>query len=269
MNKRLIPKLLILVLLLAGIHGCKPRRDIIPVADDLLRSPERALRTLHANQADFEFYSARFSGDALWEGKNYSVSGSLRIQKDQAIFLSVAPFLGIELARVLITPDTVKYINRMQSNYFIGDMRFINKMLGTDLDFYMLQAILTGNDFEHFSADNFNVTDDRSMIYLHSSGRRRINERDAPRIEHGIWMEPVNYRVRKSIVIDPETQRSIEADYNHYENMEGQWLPNDLAISFIEPKGQSKLSIRLNRTTLNQPQEFSFSIPSRYTPVDF
>lgn len=269
MNKPLIPYLLIVVLLLAGIQGCKPRRDIIPVADDLLRSSERALRTLHTNQANFEYYSARFSGDALWDDKNYNIAGSIKIQQDKAIFLSVAPFLGIELARLLITPDTIKFLNRLQSTYFVGDIGFLNRMLRTDLDFYMLQAILTGNDFEHFTADNFSVTDDRSMVYLHSPARGRNDNRDGTRFEHSIWMEGTNFRIRKAIVVDPLTQRRIEADYNNYENLDGQWLPNDLAISFIEPKGRSELSIRLNRTTLNQPQEFSFSIPSRYTPIDF
>ncbi len=44
------------------------------------------------------------------------------MEKDKAIFLSVAPFLGIEVARVLITPDTVKFINRLQSRFFVGDI---------------------------------------------------------------------------------------------------------------------------------------------------
>ena len=268
MNRTLIPKLLILILLLGSIQACKSRRDIILVSDELLRSPERALRTLHANQADFQFYSARFSGDALWEGKSYPVSGSLRMEKDKAIFLSVAPFLGIEVARVLITPDTVKFINRLQSRFFVGDIEFINDLLGAELDFYMLQSILTGNDFEHFTTDNFKVSDDRSMVLLRSSGRRpKDNSRGTP-LEHSIWMDPSNYRIRKAIVQDQTGQRRIEADYNSYEDLSGLWLPRDLALKFTEPDSRAELSIRLNRSNLNQPQDFSFSIPSRYTPMD-
>ena len=269
MNKNLISKFLILLVLLGSIQACKPRRDVIPVVGDLLRSPERALRTLHANQADFAFYEARFSGEALWEGQNLPLAGSLRIQKDQAIFVSVAPFLGIEVARVLITPDTVKYLNRMQATYFVGDMRFINQMLGTNLDFYMLQAILTGNDFEHFTSDNFSVSGDRSMILLHSPSRRPKDQRNAPGMEHHIWMEPLNYRIRTAIARDPETDRKIQAEYNNYENLEGQWLPNDLKLSFSDSGSHAEISVRLNRISLNQPQEFSFSIPSRYKPIDF
>lgn len=268
MNRRLIPKFLILILLLASIQACKPRREIVPVVDELLRSPERALRALHSNQADFEYYSARFSGEATWEGKTYPMAGSLKIKKDEIIFLSIAPVLGIEVARVMITPDTVKYLNRLQSSYFVGDMEFFNKLLGADLDFYMLQAILMGNDFEHFTAEDFRVTDDRSLIYLHSPGRRSKDNLQGPPLDHKIWMEPVNYRIRRAVAQDESGEQIIEADYNNFENLEGQWLPNDLAITFTDPGDRAEIKIRLNRTSLNQPQEFSFSIPSRYTPME-
>lgn len=269
MNKSIILKFLTIVLLAGSFLSCKPRRDITPAVDDLLRSPERAIRTMHANQADFDFYSARFSGSAFWENSNYNISGTLRIQKNQAIFFSVTPLLGIEVARILITPDTVKFLNRLQASYFVGDMRFINNMLGTDLDFYMLQAILTGNDFEHFTNDNFRISDDRDMLLLSSSSRRRRDNRQAPSIEHNIWLDRGNYRIRQTIIYDPAGQRMIRADYKSFERLDGQWLPNELTLLFTDPGSRAEISYRLSRTSLNSPQEMTFSIPSRYKEIDF
>lgn len=269
MNKSLFAKFLVMILLAGSFNACKPRRDITPGIDDLLRSPERAIRTMHANQANFDFFSARFSGNAFWENSNYNVSGTLRIHKDQAIFLSVTPLLGIEVARVLITPDTVKFLNRLQSSYFIGDMRFINNMLGTDLDFYMLQSLLTGNDFEHFTTDNFRISDDRDMLLLSAASRRRKNNRQAPPIEHNIWLDRENYRIRQTIIYDSAERRMIRADYKGFERLDGQLLPNDLVLTFTDPGSRAELTYRLSRTSLNSPQEMTFSVPSRYKPIDF
>ncbi len=269
MNKSILPNILILILLVGSFNACKPRRDIItPAIDDLLRSPERALRTMHANQADFDFYAARFSGNAFWGNSNYNVSGTLRIHKDQAIFLSVTPLLGIEVARLLITPDTVKFLNRLQSSYFIGDMSFINDMLGTDLDFYMLQAILTGNDFEHFTSDNFRISDDRGMLLLSSPARRRKNDHQAPAVEHNIWLDRENFRIRQTVVYDASQRRMIRADYKSFETLGGQLLPNDLVLVFTDPGSRAELTLRTSRTSINSPQEMTFSVPSRYKPMD-
>jgi len=269
MNKRLLNYLLILLLLAGSFQACKPRRDITPAVDEMLRSPDRAIRAMHANQADFSFYSARFSGTALWENSSYNISGSIRIQKDQAIFISVTPFLGIEVARILVTPDTVKFVNRLESSYFVGDMRFINSMLGTDLDFYMLQAILTGNDFEHFTNDNFRVLNDRDMLLLSSPSRRRSDNRHAHPIEHNIWIDRESFRIKQSVAYDSAERRMIRADYKSHERLDGQLLPNDIVLLFTDATSQAELSYRTSRASLNSPQDITFSIPARYKPIDF
>ncbi len=259
-----------MLLVAAGaFQACKPRRDITPAIGDLLKSPDRALRAMHSNHANFNFYSTRFSGTAIWENNSYIISGSIRIQKNQAIYISVTPFLGIEVARLLVTPDTVKFLNRLESSFFVGDIGFLNNMLGTDLDFFMLQAILTGNDFEHFTTDNFRVANDRDMLLLSSSTRHRHTSRNAPSIEHSLWIDPSTYRIRQSIAFDPSEKRMIRVDYLNFEQIEGQLFPNNIVLLFTDAGSRAELSYRTSKTSLNSPLDFSFSIPTRYKPIDF
>lgn len=269
MNRRLTKTILVLLFIAGALVACKPRRDITPAVEPLLGAPELAIRTMHANHANFNSYSTRFSGTALWNNTSYTVSGSIRIQKNQAIFISVTPFLGIEVARLLVTPDTVKFVNRLESSYFIGDMRFLNDMLGTDLDFYMLQAILTGNDFEHFTTDNFSIANDRDMMVISTTTRRRLNSLNEPPIEHSLWIDPQTYRIRQSIAVDPAEKRMIRADYRNFETLEGQLFPNDVVLQFSDPESTAELSYRASRSSLASPLDFTFNIPSRYKPIDF
>lgn len=269
MNRQSIIYPLLLLLIAGAFQACRPRRDITPAIDDLLKSPDRTIRAMHSNQANFNFYSTRFSGTALWENNTYNISGSIRIQKNQAIFISVTPILGIEVARLLITPDTVKFLNRLESSYFVGDIRFLNNMLGTDLDFFMLQAILTGNDFEHFTTDNFRVANDRDMLLLSSASRRRQSSRNAPVIEHNLWIDPNTYRIKQNIAFDPGARRMIRVDYQNFERLEGQLFPSQIVLLITDAGSRAELSYRTSRTSLNSPLDFSFSIPARYKPIDF
>ena len=79
------------------------------------------------NQPAFDWMSTRFSGSVLWDGKTHSIAGSMRIRSDSAIYISIAPILGIEIARAIITPDSVKLINRLESTYYSGDMKILFK----------------------------------------------------------------------------------------------------------------------------------------------
>jgi hypothetical protein len=273
MNNRslvLIPRLLLLLLAVATLESCKPTRVATPVTEAHLMTPDRLVLAMHNNHATFEHFSSRFSGNALIDNQNYNVSGSIRIHKDEAIFVSIAPLLGIEVARALITPDTVKFVNRLEGSYFVGDMRFINSMLNTDLDFYMLQAILLGNDFEHFTAHNFQVMEDRGRLMLHSPSRGRSGAGfAATAMQHNLWLDDESFRIRQALLYDPGRNRSIRAEYHDFSTIDGQLIPSNISLTFTEPMGKAEISIRYNRTTLNVPQQMSFSIPSRYTPMDF
>ena len=75
---------------------------------------------------------------------------SLLKRKDSAIWISVTPVLGIEVARLLVTNDSVKMMNRLNSTYFTGNFKLINKLFNADIDYDMFQSFLVGNDFTYY-----------------------------------------------------------------------------------------------------------------------
>ncbi|MCB0807539.1 MAG: DUF4292 domain-containing protein, partial [Bacteroidales bacterium] len=81
---------------------------------------------LKENELKFEWFSAKFNLDLIIDKKKNSFRGQLRMRKDSAIWVSFSPALGIEMARLLITEDSVKFINRINKTYFAGDYRVVN-----------------------------------------------------------------------------------------------------------------------------------------------
>ena len=75
--------------------------------------------------------------------KEQSITASLRIKKDKVIWIKAA-VLGITLAKVLITPEGVRYYETISNTYFEGDFTFLSDLLGTEIDFKKAQDVLLG-----------------------------------------------------------------------------------------------------------------------------
>lgn len=266
MSVRLSIIIFLFILLMAA---CGPLREVVtPEPDISTVAVSRTLSAMRENETSFDFFATRFSGYATIDNNSYNLSGSIRIRKDSAIFVSVSPLLGIEMARVLVTPEEVRFINRLEGTYFIGDMGFINSMLNTNLDFYMLQSILVGNDFSHFSSENFKVTADRGRILLQNPERYPKNMHNPGfAFQQNIWLDPDSHRIAENLLYDPVSRRSLRSKYERFDRVDDQFVPRDLVFLFVEPGARTELNLRYSRTTINEPQPITFSIPSRYMPL--
>lgn len=225
---------------------------------------------MRSHETSFDFFSARYAGTANFEGLDYSISGNLRIRNDSAIYISLAPVLGIEIARLLVTPDSVKMINRLDNTYFQGDINLLSDMMNTYLDFYMLQALLLGNDFSHFTTNDLRVSNDKNRILIHGNKRRpKLNSTGNVSFQQNLWLNRDNYRIEENLLYDPLTQRSLRAVYPDNYQFDGQWIPREMSMVFAEPGARASMSLRYSRVAIDQPQTISFSIPRNYTPLNF
>ncbi|HSZ72091.1 MAG TPA: DUF4292 domain-containing protein [Cytophagaceae bacterium] len=87
-----------------------------------------------------------------------NLTANIRIKKDSIIWLSVTPGMGIEVLRAVITPDSVKLINRIDNKYDQYSISYIRETLGIGLDYYNLQNLLVGDVLLPLSDDDLVTT---------------------------------------------------------------------------------------------------------------
>ena len=80
-------------------------------------------------------------------GKTTRVNGTMRIKKGEVIQLSIAPFLGIEVARAEISPFGVLVIDRMNKRYVRVSFTELQELANAQLDFHTLQALFLNEIF--------------------------------------------------------------------------------------------------------------------------
>ena len=254
-------------------QGCSSARRAIkaPLKE---KGADYLFEKLKQNEIHFSDLSAKFSAEYTVDKKKTTLSGQLRIKHDSIIWISISPLLGIEMARIELTNDSAKYLNRIGSTYFLRDISYINELLNKTLDFDMVQAFMLGNDFSFYENGKFRAGIEKSSYKLVTAERHKLkkyvrNNEDVADIplQH-IWLDPSNFKITKVLVKEIDNDnRKFEANYAAFQLISGQLFPTEL--SFDIETGTKKVNIKVSysRIVLDQQLSFPFKIPANYKPI--
>ncbi len=239
------------------------------------KNSKALIKYLKENELKFEWISAKANVETLIDEKSENFDIKVKIRKDSAMLVSIQYLLGLEVAKVLITRDSVKMVNYIQKNYFKGDFNYINELLKADIDFDLLQAVLSGNSAEFHDDDTKlkPITDRTNCKYLLSTMRkRRLRKIQNGNVEikdalQTISLNPENFKIIANEFIDPITNRKFIASYKNFTQKDSVYAPYHVDIDLV---AQKKASVKIDyvRIEKNTPQKLTLNIPSKYEAVD-
>ncbi len=276
MNKRVdsvfLKQLFCLLLLLIFIEACKTKQKAVikPVVDN--RPAQQLYRKQQANELNFTTLSLKADISTDIEGNNQSFDAHIRVKKDSIIWINISA-LAIDVARVIITPDSVKVMNRIKSNYFADDICKINDLINADFDFEMLQSILVGNSFDFYNDDRLKTSIDGNRYLLSSYKKYKLkkiinNPTVSPDRDplQSIWLDPTSFKIVKLLLNDFATNRQMQADYSKFEVVDSVLFPRHIDIN-ISAQKNIKATINYSKVKLNEPQTFPFKVPEKYDRI--
>jgi hypothetical protein len=236
------------------------------------------------------------------ETESSGFKATIRMRKDSLIWVSITPALGIEMIRVMITPDSLKYLSKIPDNkfYYLGNFEDVNKLVGTAFDFEMLQQLLVGNaiglekDERRFRSEVDG--DDYLLISKYRRKVRRVvgvDDRklesdtilvnpDDPRFQRTMrksedaddlivsryWFEASQFRLVKSIFNDLLRQRTLEISYNDFHASEEQFYPANCRLTISNPQVKQILNYEITKLASGKAYDFPFEIPVDYVRRD-
>ena len=98
-----------------------------------------------AHAADFEWMTAKMSGELKTENGELPISGTLRMRRDSAIWISASGLMGMEAGRVLVTQDSVIVVNRLDKTYLAEPLAEVTGQLQLPLTLGEGQTLLLGD----------------------------------------------------------------------------------------------------------------------------
>ena len=266
-------RLLIFTFIAVVISACSSSRKAVrePIRE---QGAEFLLNKLKEHELKFQQFSAKFNVTYQIDRKKTSVSGNLRIDYDSIIWISITPALGIEAVRFMLTPDSIKYLNRLSNTYFLHDFAYINQMLNKTLDYDMAQAFLIGNDFSLYDLNSFRASVDNQQYKLNTVDRRKLrryvrrSEDDINIPIQSIWLDPENFKISKVLLKEAERDsRKFVATYSEFDDVEGKLIPTKLDFKVETDDKKVRIQISYSRIQFDQEQTYPFRIPDNYTEI--
>ena len=253
------------------------------------------LRKHLATQAEPDWAAMRLQVEADVDGERSGFKVNARMRRDSALWLSITPALGVEAARLLLTPDSVLFYSKVPGNRFAyrGDFAAIDSLLGTEITFDMVQRILLGQGIGLLDEDSKYISkvdgrehlliskykrrvkrlvgvkereiepDDSLSVEAREAVQERVLNRsdDDDLLVKRYWFDGLGYQLTRSRFDDLYWGRSIDIGHGGFELEAGGWIPHRTDITIASPEMTHSISLEISRAKYGRPYPMPFEIP--------
>ena len=252
-------KKLIYILALTAISlGCKSTKQL--KASGILESRmsvKKIIKNHNKFQSNFTTLQGRLKVEMTQGDRSETHTLTLRMGYDNTIWVNA--FLN--MVRVKITPDRVRFYNKLDNTYFDGDYALINSFLGTDLQFENLQNLLLGEALFELESNRFDKT-------AHPSSYMLTPKQSNELFDLIYLINPTYFKMDSQQLSQPTKRNLLNITYQSYQKVDDLVLPQKMIITATNSNEQTTLNLNLKSVILGQPLRFPFKIPKGYKAIE-
>ncbi len=252
-------KLIALIgLLMVTFSACKTRKLVVvppPVELGTVDTKKvEALKLLKEQNANYITLSMKGKAQLTVNGSENNVSVNVRIQRDKKIWMSVTAIAGIEIARVLITPDSLLVINRLQGVSLQKPFKYIHTYANREVSFKLLQDLLSGNAPEDF----FNKQAD--LVFNNGVWQLKGSKND-------MGFELLFNTLLKTAETSMSYVRNsqlLKVNYGNYQKVNEHLFPSSMQINSLSGVKKIDITFDFSKIESNVMLDFPFTVPKRF-----
>jgi hypothetical protein len=189
------------------------------------------------------------------DGGSASAYANIIWLRDSAIWISVKK-LGVEGARVLITPDSVGIINRMDQTYMVVPLSDLMRTYGIPGDFEVLQRLLIGSAWYPPGM----VLESDTLDGLHRLTGQTLSYKAAYGLQAG------DYRWRQGHLADLRGGNWVSLGFSRFKNVEflGSFPYFRRVEAYAPSNGRFLIELELSEVVPNGATTYRFDVPEHY-----
>ena len=240
--------------------GCKAKKQLAvsPKASEKTDPATSKLNAIKSGQTSFTTFSGRARTKLDINGSSNDVTLNIRIQKGQKIWVSVTAIAGIEVARALITPDSLLVINKLQGLYVRKPFSYIYSFTSKQIDYSSLEAILVGNAIPQLLNDDAKMQADSGRTILSGNLQELVYKLIIDADMKASHTELANQSEGQSLIVDNSVLMPAE----------NRVVPSQINMSSMAASKKVRVNLHYIKADFDLPLEYPFSIPSRYDPAN-
>ncbi len=247
-------------LLLAGCAAKRMTADNSG-AVKVLNGAERSdvLAGIRQNQVYYHTFIGRTKANMSVNQEQYDATIHVRIIKDEAIWVSVTALLGMEVARMKITQDSMLLLNRLQRSYLQKPFSYLTGYMGENIRFGDLQDLFTGN-----MPARLLDRSSESVLMQKGEGYSLAVKDDRSETEAVVDKAFRTHR----LFFNQNDDRHFHVGYTAYESFAGQRFPRDIDVTAKAGNLDMAVTMRYERIRYDESVEMPFSVPDSYLPME-
>lgn len=241
--------------------GCASKKSTVTKSPNNSAAVSNTSREDFAiNNLDFRTFSGRAKSKVEFGSEKQDVTLHMRVQRNKAIWISVtATFLNYEAARVLITPDSIKILNKLNSEYTAKPFSYIQRYTGAGVSFNVLQDLLLSNVSQDL------LRTDQLTVAKAADDVQIVGVKNDLSFQYSLTKD---YRPKVFRLTPVGASESLEAFYSSFNAITGYNFPQKQNISLSTNSLKINAVLDYNKVEFNQELEMPFTVPSKYRVIN-
>jgi hypothetical protein len=238
--------------------SCGARKEVAERTVLTESSARKILKNHQKNKFDKQTLSADLKLNFAKKNSSRNVSVKLRIQTGKMLWLS-GSFFGLPILKATITPNHVRYYNKLNKTYYEGDFSSLSKLLGTEVSFEMLQNLLLGDAIVPVRSRHFSAKITNQSYLLHPKNSKHPLR---------FWFHPFYYKIEKQEVRNPDKEQMLTIAYKNYKNIENTRVPGSIELWVQDKSERAQIEIDFRSVSIDKKLSFPYKVPKGYQKID-
>lgn len=248
-------KVILLLIFVSTLIGCKSKAALAELGATSELSTKKIIDKHYDSSKDFKTAYIRANTYFKDDKQSLSLTSEIKIKKDEIILISIR-FVGITMAKGIITPTEVKYYEKSGNSYFEGDYTTLSNFLGTDLNFEKVQNMLIGQAMDDLRKGKFKNTIEDKLY--------KLEEVSTGNTQKAFFFEAAKFLIKKQEIDQPLQNRKLVVSYPEYSEYKEGTLPLKVIIEAIHNANKTSISLDYKSITFNEDLSFPYSVPGGY-----
>lgn len=255
MTKRLVPIILSLIVL-TGISACRTKKSVQAKSENNNKSVMRVASLVEStrkakNSENLLYYKA----DVSYKDAKQDVGFDMEIQmaKDKYIWMGVKALGFVNVARIMIQPDSIRILDLMNKVYISASYQYMRNFTSAPIQFEQLQNIFMGNaPFDPtFPGANIDTT----------GTELKISQFFASTLQNSFYFP--DYKAHNASLKDTLQKQELNILYDHFNETGQNKFPSTIEIH-IQSEKKVDCKFELNNFAFSQKREAQFVVPKNY-----
>ena len=244
-------------------------------------------KNVRKSYINYEIISMKSNLKLEISGKTYNLKANIRIKKDSMIWINLNHPTGYPVARILLTNDSIKVLDKIHKDFYKGNYNSLMKKFNVNFSYNTIQGILT-NELIAFTKkrkpnkifEGYFSSIDSGMYVIQNFNDRIIKKQTKK--DNNIFMcektiiNPNSFKIKDVIIEDIQGSRKLNIFYSDFKEFDDfiatedsvvnkKLFPAMVSFNLQVDTNYTSFDIKYSKVRINQETKFNFKIPSSYS----